>query len=237
MGVMADGAKQPLITSRQVALVICLSCLYVISCFLPIFQIVGSQRFITLAAMLAPTVGVLFGPFVGALSTLIGGTIGLLTGVLSPPSLVSGFVAAFFAGSLRQKKRILCIFLYLVLLFVFGFYPPVGPAWLFPPLMWFQIIGFLILVGHARYKDNPNHVIGFLIISLVSTLAGQIAGSIIYEVTYWPILLPDLNVWKINWQAITFIYPIERTIIAVGSTFIGVAVHKALKTTGLTLDG
>jgi len=229
--------KKPFKNSKHVALSVCLSGLYAISCFIPLFQILGSRNFITLAAMLAPTYGMLFGPFVGILSALVGGYIGFLMGVLSPMSLASGIVASFSAGLLRLKKRVLCISLYLFLLCVFTFYPPVGPFWLFPPFIWFQIIGLLILVWHASWKSNPTDFISFLAISLVSTLAGQIAGSVTFEVTYWPILIPDLNAWRGTWQALTFIYPIERTIIAIGSTIIGIAIHKALKGTSLTLDG
>jgi len=228
--------KQHSITSKQIALTVCLSSLYTISCLIPLFQIVGSKGFITLAAMLAPALGILFGPSIAFLSSLIGGFVVFFWGVLSSSSLVSGVVAAFFAGSLRQKKGFLCIPLYLALLFVFGFYPPVGPVWLFPFFIWFQIVGFLVLAWFTLRKNNPNHLVSFSIISLVSTLAGQIAGSIVFEVTNWPLLIPNLNAWREIWQGLTFIYPAERTIIAIGSTFIAIAVHKALKNTNMLPD-
>ncbi|MEM4480986.1 MAG: hypothetical protein QXG58_07105 [Candidatus Bathyarchaeia archaeon] len=221
------------INSKQLALIICFSGLYAVACFIPLFRIVGSQNFITLAAMFAPTIGMLFGPLIGAASTLIGGFIGFFAGVISPPSLVSGVTAGLLAGFLKEEKRKLCIFVYMILLLVFGFYPPVGPIWLFPPSMWFQIAGFLILIWLTRHRGNLNLTIKFLIFSLVSTLAGQIAGSLTFEVLYWPIFLQDLNVWKGIWQATTFLYPIERILIALGSTLIGVAVHKALENAGL----
>ena len=229
-------AKQHSTTSKQIALTVCLSGLYAISCFIPLFQIVGSKGFITLAAMLAPSIGILFGPFIAVLSSLIGGCTAFFWGVLSPSSLVSGVVAAFFASFLRQKNGLLCVPFYSALLFVFGFYPHVGPVWLFPSLMWFQIVGFLALVWYTLRNNNPNHLVSFSIISLVSTLAGQIAGSIVFEATNWPILIPDLNAWKAIWQGLTFIYPAERTIIAIGSTFIAIAVHKALKNTDPALN-
>jgi len=228
-------AKQHSATSKQIALTVCLSSLYTVSCFVPLSQIVGSKGFITLAAMLAPSIGILFGPFIAVFSSLIGGCVAFFWGVLSPSSLVSGVVAAFFASFLRQKNGFLCV-LYLALLFVFGFYPHVGPVWLFPFLMWFQIVGFLALAWYTLRENNPNHLVSFSIISLVSTLAGQIAGSIVFEIANWPILIPDLNAWKAIWQGLTFIYPAERTLIAIGSTFIAVAVHKALKNTDPVLN-
>jgi hypothetical protein len=169
------------------------------------------------------------GPSIGALSTVVGGSIGFFLGNFSLPSLVSGVVAAFFAGSLRDGKRSLCVFLYFSLLFFFGFYPFVGPVWLFPPLMWFQIVGLIILVSPIQPKNNSNGFPSFFTVSLISTLAGQIAGSLTFELVSWPIFVADLNAWRTNWQLITLFYPIERLIIAFGSASIGTPIYKALK--------
>jgi len=226
--------KKTALTSKNLALTICFSSLYTLFCFFPIFQIVGLQnKFITMAAMLAPVIGVLLGPFIGTLSTIIGGSIGFFVGNLSLSSLFSGAVAAFFAGSLRNGRRSLCIFLYFSLLFLFGFYPFVGPAWLFPPLMWFQVVGFFVLVSPIKFQNNPNSLLGLFVISLISTLAGQIAGSLTFELVSWPIFLADLDAWRASWQLITFLYPVERFVIAVGSTFIGAAIYKVLKPVNL----
>jgi hypothetical protein len=72
-------------------------------------------------------------------------------------------------------------------------------------------------------------VFSFFITFLVSTLAGQIAGSLMFELTLWPLFTADLNGVKFVWQVTAFLYPIERVIIALASTFIGVALHKTLK--------
>lgn len=226
--------KNPLTNSKRAALTVCLSGLYLITCFISIFRIVGSKNFITLSAMLAPAMGALFGPFIGVLSTIIGGLLGLFMGVLSPPSLISGIIASLFAGLLQNGRKILCIFFYTALLLFFGFYPYVGPVWLFPPLMWFQIFSLLIFIWFAWHGDKLNIVASYFTVSLVSTLAGQIAGSIAFEIIYWPALLPDLGAWKTIWQITTFLYPIERITIALGSTIIGVAVHKALRAAGIS---
>ncbi len=218
--------------SKQIALTICFSGLYAITCLIPVFRIVGSQNFITLAAMLAPAVGILFGPLIGTASTLTGGLIVFFTGVLAPFSLVSGVVAGFLAGLIQQGKWRLCLFTYGVLLLSFGFYPLVGPVWLFPLYMWFQIMGFSALIWLAKHKGNLSIAIKFLTSSLVSTLAGQIAGSLVFEVLYLPVF--DLDAWRGIWIATMFLYPAERTLIAFGSTIIGVAVFKALKAACLT---
>jgi hypothetical protein len=226
------------LSSKDLALTICFSSLYAIFCFFPIFQIVGlPNKSITIAAMLAPVIGMLLGPYLGALSTILGGIIAFFVGPLSLPGFVSGAVATFFAGSLSLGRRSLCAFVYFSVLFLFSVYPFVGPVWLFPPLMWFQILGFLILVSPLQSmalkemysESNWRSLSGFFVTSLTSTLAGQIAGSFVYELVSWPIFLADLDAWRMNWQLITLLYPIERVAIALGSTLIGVATCRILK--------
>ncbi|PMB74265.1 hypothetical protein C0199_00370 [Candidatus Bathyarchaeota archaeon] len=187
---------------------------------------------------MAPVIGVILGPYLGAFSTIVGGAIGLLTGFFSHVSLVAGVAAAFFAGSIQAGRRDLCTLTYFSLLLLFGFCPFVGPVWLYPPLMWFQIFGFIVLISPMQSwainnmknaKGNRMHILGFFTTFLVSTLAGQIAGSFTFELTLWPLFTANVNVIEAYWQLVAFTYPIERVIIALASTFIGMALHKALK--------
>jgi hypothetical protein len=173
---------------------------------------------------------------------MFGGAIGFFFGSLSPSSFVSGIVAALFAGMLYAGKRSLCVFTYFSLLFLFGFYPFVGPVWLYLPLIWFQIAGFLVLISPMQsiaaksLNSNTNSRLfsAFFITSLTSTLAGQIAGSLTFELLSWPIFMADVNAWKAIWQVTTFLYPMERIIIALGAAFIGASLHRVLKSANLT---
>jgi len=175
------------------------------------------------------------------LSTILGGTIGFFAGSFSPPSFVSGVIAASCAGMLYAGKRSPCAFVYFSFLFLFGFYPFVGPVWLYPPLMWFQIAGFLILISplqstalkNLNSGNDSGHLQAFFITCLTSTLAGQIAGSLIFELLSWPIFLVDIKAWEMYWQGLTFLYPVERTIIALIASFFGAALYKVLKSTNL----
>jgi hypothetical protein len=182
----------------------------------------------------------LLGPYLGSLSTLLGGTVGFFSGYFSLPSFFSGIVAALCAGLLRTGRQAISGLIYFSLLFVFGFYPFVGPVWLFPQLMWFQIAVFLILASPLQSMAirNLNSTKAKLfsaqfIICLTSTMAGQIAGSLTYEAISWPIFMADVNAWRLNWQIITFLYPIERTFIALASATIGTLLFIVLKTTNL----
>jgi len=227
------------LTAKDVALIICFTALYAVFASIPIFQILGVPgRSITAAAITAPIIGVLLGPYLGTLSATLGGVITFFVGSFFPPSFVSGIITTLCAGLLSKGKRMLCILVYLLLLVAFGFYPSVGPAWLFPLSMWFQVVGLLILVtplqslaGRSLKSDrNPRLLLAFFIMSLTSTLAGQISGSLAYVIFGFP---PILGGWTAQWQSLTFLYPAERVIIALGSALIGAPLLRVLKSSNL----
>jgi len=232
--------------AKDVSLIICFTALYTYFCFIPAFPIAGSQGgSITLAAITAPIIGIILGSYLGMLSTLLGGIVGFFFAApFIPPSFVSGIVTAFFAGMLYANKSTVCAFMYFSLLFFFGFFPFVGPVWLYPPLMWFQILGFLVLVSPLQSvalknmqnsNNNSKLLSAFFIVFLISTLAGQVAGSLAFEFTSWPIFNADVDDWTLFWQLLTWVYPVERMIIALSATFMGVFLYKVLSSANLML--
>jgi len=226
------------LTAKEIALLICFTALYTYFSFIPAFPIIGlPSKAITLAAIAAPIIGIILGPYLGMLSTLLGGAVAFSAGHFSPLSFVAGIVTTVFAGTLYKNKRSVSAFTYFSLLFFFGFYPFVGPVWLYPPFMWFQITGFLVLISPlqstaSKNMRNPNNssklFSAFFIVFLTSTLAGQIAGSLVFEIISWPIFIANVDAWKATWQVVTWIYPIERIIIALIATFVGVFLYKIL---------
>ncbi len=229
------------LTSKEITLTVCFSALYFVFAFVPISPLVGLPgKAITLAAILAPIMGIVLGPRLGLLSCLLGGILGFFGGIFSPPSLVSGATASVCAGLLRANRRELCAFLYFLMLFFFGFYPFVGPVWLFPAVMWLQVAGLLILVSPIQSiairnleAHNPRILLAFFVTCLTSTLAGQIAGSLTFEIISWPVFLADANAWRFNWQTLTFMYPIERLVIALAASGIGVVLFMVLTAANL----
>ncbi len=155
--------------------------------------------------------------------------------VFSPMSVAAGVVGAVCAGMLYTNRRTLCALTYLVLLLIFGLYPSVGPLWIFPQVMWFHVVMLLILISPLQSAASSSFksakatrlFFAFFVTSLTSTLAGQIAGNIVFETI--PITDP-----RGTWLGLTFVYPFERTIIALIAAFIGVPLFEALKTTHLT---
>lgn len=231
------------LAAKNIALTVCFTALYVVFTFLPLSQVMGLfGKYITVATVIIPAVGVILGAYIGVLCTFLGGVAALFfSPYFSLPSMVAGVITALCAGLLHGGKRLLCVLIYAVFLLVFGFYPPVGPLWLYPPLIWFQTFGLIILSSPLQSRatkgfnsnSDSKSFFAFLITSLTSTLAGQIAGSLVFEAISWPVLISDVNFYRGYWQGLTFLYPIERTLIALAAAFIGTALYKILRSTNL----
>jgi len=184
----------------------------------------------------------------GAFAVALGGAVGTSiaqTGPFGALSFIPWTATAFCSGLLYNHKWRLSAVLYSVLLLMFTFYPTVGPAWLHPYLVWFQLIGLAVLLSPLQLRavvlsqqTNPEKLIfGVAIISFISALFGQIAGSLMFEMMYWPMLIPELNSWVSLWQALTFLYPVERMIITVIVVFIGAPLIRALRAWGYEKGG
>ncbi|MEM3704747.1 MAG: hypothetical protein QXM65_02095 [Candidatus Bathyarchaeia archaeon] len=229
------------LTARNLALTTLFAALYAALSFLPLSQVIGFfSRAITAANIIAPVIGVVLGAYLGSFSTFFGGTIALFfSPYFSPMGLAAGVVTALFAGLLYSRRRFACAFIYFSLLFIFAFYPLIGPVWLHPPMLWFQLVGFIILVSpiqsvalkNLNSKADEKALFSFFITFLTATLAGQIAGSLVFELISWPVTA-NLDVLKGIWQATTFFYPVERTIIAFGAALLGLPVHRILFSMG-----
>jgi uncharacterized membrane protein len=222
--------------AKDVALTACFAALYVVLSFLPIFQLIGFSKYITVATILAPIIGIVLGPYLGTVSTLLGGIVSLFfSPFFAPFSLAGGIVGALCGALLYQGRRTLCTIIYLAILLIFGFYPSVGPIWVFPPYMWFQVAGFLILISPLQSAASKSFKSGskakllfaFFITSLTSSMASQIAGTLVYE------MITLTSDWHGFWIALTAVYPLERTTIALIAALIGAPLFKVLKSTNL----
>lgn len=226
------------LSTKEVALITCFTALYAVFASIPLFQVLGvPNKNITAAAITAPIIGILLGPYIGVVSTTLGGVISFFAGSFFPPSFVSGIFASLCAGLLYSGKRIWCVLIYFSALMGLGFYPYIGPGWLFPLSMWFQIVGFFILISplqpmfakNLKSNNDSRFLLGFFTISLVATLSGQISGSLTY-VAIFPV---PVGGWLALWQSLAFVYPFERIIIALGSAFIGASLLKVLRSANL----
>jgi hypothetical protein len=128
---------------------------------------------------------------------------------------------------------------------MFTFYPIVGPAWLYPYFIWFQLVGLAVLISPLQSRavtlsqqtNTRELIFGVGVTAFVSALFGHIVGSMMFEANYWPALIPELSNWTLLWQTLTLVYPVERMIITVIVTIIGVPLIKALKAEGYEMGG
>ena len=226
------------LAAKDLALIVCFAAVYAVFAAIPIFQILGMPNAsITAAAITAPVIGMLLGPYMGTLSVILGGTVSFSFGFFSPMSFVSGIFASLCAGLLCNGKRAWCFVVYLLSLLLLSFYPFIGPAWLFPLYSWFQVFGLLLLVSplellaikNLRSAKISGRFFSFFVVSLTSTLVGQISGSF----TALAIIPSLASAWLLNFQVLTVQYPIERIVIAFGSALIGVPLFRILQSSNL----
>jgi hypothetical protein len=82
---------------------------------------------------------------------------------------------------------------------------------------------------NLKSKNVPMALLSFFVISLTSTLAGQISGSLTFLV-----LFPNPPIVQLGLFQVLYVqYPIERTIIALGSAFIGAPLFRVLRSAKL----
>jgi len=238
------------LSANNLALICVFASLYAIFSSVSLFPIIGAAgKFITLASVMAPIIGLMLGPYLGVVAVSLGGLIGWYLNPVGPFgffSFVPGAATAVFAGLLYNGKSAVSFSLYAMLLLAFILYPVIGPLWLYPYFFWFQLIGLIVLVSPLRSKarksiHNPFHSFrlgfGVAIIAFTATLFGQVAGSLMFEIMNWPLLIPEIEAWRLNWQALTFTYPLERVIITLIATVIGTPLIKALGIYGFQIGG
>ncbi len=234
---------------KSAALVSIFAALYAVLSFLPLFGVIGAGgRFISMAVILAPLAGITLGPWLGVVAITIGGAISasIQTGPFGPLSFVPSSATALCSGLLYLRKRWIAAISYSGLLSLLTFYPVVGPAWLYPHFVWFHLVGLIVLTSPLQSEaisclhGNPSlwqRNFGITIISLTSTLFGHIVGNLMFEVMYWPLLVGEVGSWRLNWQLLTVIYPVERVIITLLATLIGAPITMALRVHGTRFGG
>jgi len=190
----------------------------------------------------------LLGPYVGSAAASIGGFVGWTitqSGVFGFASFMPGASSALVAGLLTQGKRGTSAVIYLLLLSAMAFFPVIGPVWLYPLYVWFQLVGLIILVSPAspiasRFIQSmkvQESTLGIGIIALISTLAGQVTGTLMFEILFFPVN-PHIEFWRTaQWLPVAFVYPLERGILTLLATLVGAPLIRAVRTQGFEIGG
>lgn len=222
----------------SISLISVLSTIYSVLNLFPIgFPIVGAPgaRPILITQFLAITYGYLFGPIVGTFSILLGGVIISLIYIAPPFFILNPLPPAVssLTASLMVRKPHLALILYISIWTLYLIYPYIGPLWTFPLVTWFHIFVLVLILIFNYYKrvkrlsyDNPMVI---FIISLFSTLATHLTGSLLFESMYYPAIIPSIEGFKKIWVLTTFIYPVERLVISTLATTITLPMYRILK--------
>jgi hypothetical protein len=217
------------ISTKNLALMALLASVYAAGSFLPGFPMIGLPGSkIDLVRALEIGYGVVLGPVYGPITVFIGAVVGkTLTGggtglFFTPLAPVTAFVAAMLArrGGWKIAASIL------VSLILIWYALPTGrSAWVVPSL---HLVGLLVIlvsrdrVSELLSSDNRGKLTtGMLLCSLPSTLAGHMLGNIIFAVAFSP--SPEFFVGVLPISAV------ERTVITVLATFIGVSMVMAIR--------
>ena len=198
---------------------------------------------------LAPLFGILLGPWL-AIPCITFGTI--INYALTPPiflglDFLPASTAAMITGLISSGRTKYAIGLYALLLGIF-LVLPLSTFWIrvpggyLVPYAWLHIVVFVGLIspiGLSAYKwskgpAGPSLVVGILVMVLTATLAQHLTGGILQELILFPIVkITTPATAAVFWSFIFKVYPIERIIITAVATFLGVAVVRAVRISGL----
>ncbi len=242
--------------TKSVVLIATLAAVYAILRIIPTFPFVGipGARF-SAADFIATLYGVILGPYSSAVSIILGTFVGYFAG--RPPifyglDFLPAMVNGFIVGLIIRGKRGYALLVYLVLLILFVAHP-YGPMLyqvngnsryslgLGLSFVWLHIFGLIILAspvgsrlgGFIAKGSVTLATVGFMLMSFIGTLAQHLTGNLLYASMILPLLSTQAQVT--SWSIVFWLYPIERVMIVVLSTVIGVPILRTLVSTVRTI--
>lgn len=218
----------------EVALVGVMAGVYAAVSLLPGFPVIGAPGTdIDLARSLDVGYGLILGAALGPLASFMGSLVGkALTGggigfLFTPPAIASSLLAAALARDrIGPVKGWHLAVATLAIPTGAWFLLPVGrEAWLYAMLHVVGLVEVLLLGGWItkllKSKDRQRLTLGVLLASFPATMAGHMVGTLIFAVALGPSAAFFL--------ALTPVTAIERGVISVIATVIGVPLVLALR--------
>jgi hypothetical protein len=218
--------------------------IYAVLSLIPAFGILGGTGFISVAAFISPVVGLILGPVLGAASMTIGGVLATMLNFAAAPlgffSFIPGAVCAFSSGLVERGRAWVAASILGILIVIFLIYPANNVQPIFPYYVWIHLVALFILVSPIRKqatelakKPKVNEAVTGMVLTIFpSTMTEQLTGSIIFALILGPAVS---SVWSQFGIPIMLAFPIERTIITVGSSIIGAALFRSLRAAGLDI--
>lgn len=179
------------LSSRQVAVIAIFAALYAIISRLPGIPTIGGGGKIEPVVILDPIVGILLGPWIGGLTSLLGNFVAWIIpsvtfyGMLNLPT---GPIAAIVSGSLSRNTKSsnwkFAAIIYAVLMGLWYLTPPGQEVFYYPFLHWMAFILILIFRErtHSLLNADANHkkTLGTTICCFGGIMANHMTGSLIF---------------------------------------------------------
>ena len=228
----------------------------------PMFAIPGAS--FRAGDIVAPLYGIILGPLVGPLAVAFGTVIGFFVGappVFLGLDFLPATMCATVVGLATRRRRREAILLNIGLILGFLSLPfaptliQVGSYQI--PYVWLHLLGLVVLASpiasravHALSNDWTAHIestsrnyrdqfLAILVLALIGTLAQHVTGGMITQAVVGLNFhqVPGagrFETWQAFWTFVFWIYPPERTIIALAATALAVPVVIVLKFSRLT---
>lgn len=208
-------ARTGILDSLAIARIAVFTALATAITMIPAFSVIGVEgASITLGAIVPAILGVMLTPHEAIVSAILAGVLATIIpppgifGPLSPLPLIIGTIAVILVYRFGFKGLIGYLALHLGL--IASFIAVSGEAYFneYPLYPWFHLLGVIIVLLLSLKRGQPALL---LVASIAGILVDHITGSLIAQV-YFPLIAGYTIPGKI-WAAVTWIYPIERTIL------------------------
>ncbi|MEM2440477.1 MAG: ECF transporter S component [Candidatus Bathyarchaeia archaeon] len=179
------------LTSRQVSIIAIFAAIYAIVSRLPGIPIIGGSTKIEPIIVLDPMVGILLGPWIGGLTSLLGNFVAWIIptttfyGLLNLPC---GPIAAIVSGNLARNAKNanwkLAAVIYIMLMGIWYLTPPGREVLYYPFLHWSAFALIAIFRGRISNLLNAESkirkVAGSIICCFGGIMANHMMGNLIY---------------------------------------------------------
>lgn len=193
------------LSSRQIAVIAIFAALYAIISRLPGIPIIGGSSKIEPVVILDPIVGILLGPWIGGLASLLGNFVAWIiptTTFFGLLNLPCGPVAAIVSGSLARNTKNanwkFAVIIYAVLMGLWYITPPGQEVLYYPFLHWTAFA--LILIFREKVQSflnadaNLRKISGATVCGFGGIMANHMTGNLIYISSVgWFISLKDIK--------------------------------------------
>jgi hypothetical protein len=234
--------------TKQIALTIVFTALYVILRTIPYTALIGSAGgFLWLSDFLICIFGIILGPYFGGLSIIIGNFASIGFGhqaTFLGLDFLPDLVAVVSIGFLFRRKWLPVVVLNAALIAIFVANPLSPFAISSIPFVWLHIVAFVVLLSPlSRWagkwiEEGKTQMVVFsmVIYSFIGAMIQHLVGSILYEVELnqffiaigQPPIVPTAAYSGI-WPAVFVAYPLERLFLVVSAVLVGTPIIIAIQ--------